>query len=151
MVGFSGTRGGLTSRQWQALDDFLGWHDPKLGRHGDCIGADEEFHELCLTSGIPVVIHPPSNPRYRARCEGAEHILPEREYLARNDDILHGSDLIVACPRGYEEVKRGSGTWSMIRHARREHKELYIIYPMGEVLTQEPTVYTYATEWGEVD
>jgi hypothetical protein len=145
VLGFSGTRAGLTRLQLRALENFIADHMPELGRHGDCLGADEDFHDMMVgVFDLPVIIHPPMSDKWRAWCEGAQEVLPPKEYLARNDDILHKSDFIVACPRTYEEQRRGSGTWSMIRHALAEDAEVHVIYPKGE------TVRPGLDAWGKL-
>jgi hypothetical protein len=144
VLGFSGTRAGMTLRQQKALTTFVEIHRPAVGRHGDCKGADEQFHEILKSLVIPLIIHPPVKNTWRAFCEGAQEVLPPKEYLARNDDILHQSDFIIAAPREYEMQRRGSGTWAMIRHAIAEDAEVYVVFPFGEVM--RPTM----DAWGRL-
>ena len=71
-IGFTGTRRGMTQRQIERVTELIAKHEPKVVRHGDCIGADAQFHEICLASvWCDIIIHPPSNPSARAYCEGA--------------------------------------------------------------------------------
>ena len=30
-----------------------------VAHHGDCLGADAEFHELCRETGLKIHVHPP--------------------------------------------------------------------------------------------
>jgi hypothetical protein len=61
-VGFTGTSCGMTEFQREAVAAALREvGDVGEAHHGDCLGADAEFHALCGELGTPVVIHPPSS------------------------------------------------------------------------------------------
>jgi hypothetical protein len=50
-IGFTGTRYGMTPDQRSAIARLIAetaGPEPFFAHHGDCIGADAEFHELCL-------------------------------------------------------------------------------------------------------
>lgn len=100
--------------------------------HGDCVGADAEAHEIAGDFLLPVrrVIHPPTDPKFRAFCDG-EEVLPEKDYLERNRDIVDWVQLMVACPGENDEVLR-SGTWATIRYAEKVGRELFVIFPDGQ-------------------
>jgi hypothetical protein len=99
--------------------------------HGDCIGADEEFHYLCIQHDIAVTIHPPEDPRLRAFCPGALYMLPPRPYLVRNREIVNSVNVMIAAPKETEEpmTARGQGTWSTVRYARKAERLLRIVWP----------------------
>lgn len=102
--------------------------------HGDCIGADKEAHDI-MVHEHHIVIHPPSNPKKRAFCQG-EHFCIEyrkpKDYISRNHDIVDETDMLIACPCGHSEVIR-SGTWATIRYATKRGKLVFIIYPDGTI------------------
>ncbi len=130
-IGFTGTREGMSTRQKAEVEKFLNDEARKCDRlelhHGDCVGADADFHSICerLAAQKSIVIHPPSNGRLRAHCKGDE-VLPAKEYLDRNRDIVDGTDMLVGCPVSeVEEVK--SGTWYTIRYAKKINKPVQII------------------------
>jgi hypothetical protein len=131
IVGFTGTRDGMTPSQRARVLEIL--RGATEAHHGDCIGADAEFHELAVYLGVPVVIHPPEGRRYRAYCNAAEAIRIERPkpYLARNQDIVIASDLLVASPKERTEPApaRGQGTWSTVRFARRYARPCEVVWP----------------------
>lgn len=140
-VGFTGTQNGLTGAQLAALENLLMELEPDEARHGDCIGADAEFHSLLLAfrrEGIQVKIHlHPGTDTHgespkRAFCREAETIDHPRPYLKRNEEIVKLSDVLIACPGSSREGKR-SGTWATIRRARWAQKTHYIIFPDGEI------------------
>jgi len=135
IVGFTGTRQGMTEHQREQIHELLRTGGVSEAHHGDCVGADADFHELCVGLGIFVVIHPPINPKQRAYCKLASHRrgsteLP-REYLQRNRDIVAQSDLLIGCPSESEEPapQRGQGTWSTIRWARRFGHDVRVVWP----------------------
>jgi hypothetical protein len=85
--------------------------------HGDCVGWDKQAHDAAKAMGIRTVAHPPSNPSMRAYCE-ADDVRAPLPYLDRNKAIVAACDRLVAAPDRPEETR--SGTWSTVRHARRE-------------------------------
>lgn len=123
-VGFTGTQRGMSAFQLARLNVVLdvivtAYERGNVVVHsGDCVGADEQFHELTKhTFGLRSVGHPPINTRKRAFCDFDEEWEP-REYLQRDRDIVHVSHLLIAAPLTDHEVRR-SGTWATIRVARR--------------------------------
>lgn len=129
IVGFTGTQRGMTERQGRAFGLFLQAHATEF-HHGDCIGADFDAHRWALLLGIPVVLHPPSEPRKRAWCRGCVRELPPAPYMVRNQAIVDACDVLVATPGEYVEQLR-SGTWSTVRKARRAAKQIVIVFPDG--------------------
>jgi hypothetical protein len=123
IIGFTGTRNGMTDEQKKNVGEALVSMEPTEVHHGDCIGADAEFHDICLTlkkiMNIRIVIHPPKDEKYRAFCEGADEIWAKREYLDRNHDIVDCSDILIGAPKGEETLR--SGTWATIRYARKKN------------------------------
>jgi hypothetical protein len=131
IVGFTGTQKGMTGTQYVALVELLRELNPEEAHHGDCIGADDEFHIAATMLKIPVVTHPPTNPKKRAFNSGYI-VWPEKPYLIRNQDIVMSCDTLIATPSGDRE-KRRSGTWSTVRAARKLGKRVMIIYPDGDI------------------
>jgi hypothetical protein len=133
--GFTGTQKGMTASQRKAFEIIIG--TPDEFHHGDCIGADEESHELTryFTPDTPIIGHPPTNPSKRAFCE-FDQIRPKKDYLLRNHDIVDETDELIATPGGFSEELR-SGTWATIRYARKTGKPVTIIYPNGSTVREE--------------
>lgn len=134
-VGITATRDGLTGAQVYQLSLGLDMLEPTEAHHGDCIGGDAQFHEICLDLGIPIHIHPPEDDKRRAFCEHAAVVNPPAPYLTRNRAIVNESDCILACPKEDTEPEpaRGQGTWSTIRHAKKVGVPMMIIWPDGRV------------------
>lgn len=130
ILGFTGTRKGLTALQRAALTLRLADLLPAEVHHGDCQGADEALHRLAGQMLIPVVVHPPVKPDLRAWCP-SPRILPEKDYLERDRDIAEAAGLLIACPDGPERAK--SGTWYTVRYARKLGTPVTVLYPDGRV------------------
>lgn len=127
-VGFTGTKNGTTHSQIRSFRLLTGLMDIDEFHHGDCVGADEQSHEILKDRVGSMIIHPPIDPKYRAWCVG-DYMWEEKDYLKRNEDIVNNSDVLIACPRGTEEVR--SGTWSTIRFAVKLRKTVIIINREG--------------------
>jgi hypothetical protein len=135
-IGFTGTQVGMTVNQLRELKTLLLTLLPTDFHHGDCIGADAQAHDLVLET-IPIKvfmhIHPPDVRSKRAFKIG-DDLWPEKPYLVRNHDIVDATTILIATPKGPEELR--SGTWATIRYARKQKKHIYIVYPDGVVKTE---------------
>jgi hypothetical protein len=144
-VGFTGTQRGMTEIQRLQVRHTLATLTrlPYVVHHGDCVGADSDFHDLVMprrTVCDRVVIHPPEIDAKRAHCIArwasnfitVQHVqeLAPKPYIVRNHDIVDASDFMIATPGEREEQLR-SGTWATIRYARKRGVPLRIIYPDG--------------------
>ena len=135
----SGTRVGMTPAQKDVFKDLLHKHaSVEHLLHGDCIGADKECHRLAREVGgrdLAVHIYPPKDERQRAWCQvgdAGELVVHEADtYLKRDFKMVKVADLVIAFPSGRKEQKRGSGTWAVIREARRKRVALVVVYPDG--------------------
>jgi hypothetical protein len=133
VIGFSGTSKGMTPFQRQRVCELLKDLMPDFIRHGDCVGADTEFHQIACSLNIKTCIHPPDNDSKRAFNQ-SDCILPVKPYLNRNKDIVDMSNLLIATPETSKENLR-SGTWFAIRYAKRSGKEVIICKPADELRT----------------
>lgn len=130
-IGFTGTKVGMTPDQLESVKAILIWAIPRWVHHGDCVGADAQFHKLAADRGIKVHIHPPVDPKLQARLKGdiSDEPLP---YLERNRVIVRNANLLIAAPDSPTERVR-SGTWSTIRYARKIGTHHTIVFPDGSV------------------
>lgn len=132
-LGFTGTQKGMTDLQKERVISFLLMHEVVEVHHGDCVGADSEFHDLIRERcpKVQVHIHPPELDVKRAFKEG-DVVHPEKAYLKRNRDIVNVVDVLLACPKGPEIMR--SGTWATVRYARKRGKQVGVFYPQGSVV-----------------
>lgn len=130
-VGFTGTRDGMTDAQKATVEEIVVKLRPSWAHHGDCVGADGDFHQIAKRHAS-VMIHPPSDPKLRARLVG-DDIAEEKPYLDRNRDIVHAADVLIATPRTTAATIRG-GTWYTVKYARRMGKTVVIVWPDGSTL-----------------
>lgn len=130
-VGFTGAQEGMTARQIRGVryivEAFAFLHEAEITfRHGDCKGADEQFHAIIedvanqydIRREITIIGHIPNVKNKRAFCKFDITIDP-LPYLGRNARIVQESDILIACPPSLREETR-SGTWSTIRYAREK-------------------------------
>jgi hypothetical protein len=147
-IGITGSRKGMSKKQKDFLAKFLAGSEPFELHHGDCVGTDEEAHDIADDIGASkIIVHPPSDDKLRAFCsiDGGLFILgthngtvvdtrQEKEYLDRNKDIVNESDFLLAFPNK-EATHKGkggrSGTWYTVRYARSVGKKVIVIYANG--------------------
>ena len=130
IVGFTGTRQGMTPQQRQTFRHVILDKHTSMFVHGDCFGADAEAHALVHQLGIAIEIRPCDFPNSRAHCEGATYVHPTTSAFARNRAIVDGCRILVATPATAEEQPKG-GTWYTIRYARKVGRPTIIIHPDG--------------------
>jgi hypothetical protein len=135
IVGFTGTRKGMTDAQKATvaviLENLKNENNVALAHHGDCLGADAEFHALAKAAGYKTVGHPCDISNQRAYCQ-VDECMEVKRPLIRNRDIVNYSTVLIACPKGSKEEVR-SGTWATIRFARRINWPLLLVFPDGRV------------------
>lgn len=132
-IGFTGTRDGMSHPQWLAVKQLLESNPVEELHHGDCIGADEEVHQLAISLDIPkIVVHPPKDNKLRAYCQG--HVtMPALPYLERDMNIVKATTHVIGAPRTKNRVKR-SGTWQTIGYAEDDSKLWRVVFPDGIVV-----------------
>lgn len=134
-LGVTGSRFTLPYEQLMGLKYVLDQISPEYIRHGDCTGADIMTHTEALARGIKCIVHPPILERYRAFAQNYYEILPPKDYLARNRDIVNNCDVLVAMPRDASEEH--GGTWYTVKYARSKKKLIYIVYADGSICKEE--------------
>lgn len=137
-IGFTGTQNGMSIPQMDILQKLF--NKVKVNgefHHGDCIGADQQAHKIALLFKMKIYIHPPQDSKKRAWCSGPNVIiLPVKDYLVRNKDIVNVTQVLIATPADeYEQLR--SGVWSTIRYAKKIGKPIRIIYPSGQIQSFE--------------
>jgi hypothetical protein len=134
VVGFTGTREGMTKPQRRRVRELVVEYGPKEGHHGDCEGGDEQFHSICRGEKVFTVAHPPKDSRWRAFCS-ADRTERVKDFLDRNKDIVQESTVLIAAPK--EEVEpapaQGQGTWSTVRYARKRGIPVRVVLPSGQL------------------
>lgn len=129
IVGFTGTRRGMTDTQKASLKAIIARIHPTEFHHGNCVGADAEsvlILELCYPMCI-VIAHPAELTEWQANAK-CDRRLESRGYLKRNRDIVDACEVLIAAPAEMQEQKRG-GTWSTVRHARKLRKTILFAWP----------------------
>ena len=133
-LGFSGARNGMTGHQkitfLSKLSALRARHGKVTLHHGDCVGSDADAHEIAVSLALDITIHPPVNEKLRAFCAGdGVVVMPPKNYLDRDKDIVMVSDGLIATPGTIIENPR-SGTWTTVRYARKAGKPVIVIPPL---------------------
>ncbi len=144
ILGFTGTRHGMSAAAFHALrlrlqknrDRFTHVH------HGDCIGADEQFHYLARAQGWHITTHPGDLPELRAHAEFPDHTMEPRPCLERNRVIVQACEVLVAAPKTMREQPR-SGTWATIAEARILGRPTFLVWPDGTITQDAPATRTH--------
>jgi hypothetical protein len=134
-IGFTGTRKGMTKPQLIAVHRYLqgvllvnDWEDPVIeAHHGDCTGADAQFHVIATVLGCRTIAHPPVATALRAWCP-ADEIREPKGYLARDWDIVHEAGEMLAAPKTADPEPH-SGTWTTIGYAVRAGHPAKVFMP----------------------
>jgi hypothetical protein len=136
-VGVTGTQKKMTPNQYAAARMVLEQLHATELHHGDCVGADEQFHGLARELDLRVVVHPPDSDTKRAFCEGDE-IRPVAPYLVRNSHIVTETEVLVATPYERTEQVR-SGTWSTVRRGVTAGRRVIVVFPNGAIVEKRST------------
>jgi hypothetical protein len=105
ILGFTGTRKGMTTAQKEAFSKLLMYLRPNIFQHGDCIGADAEAHDIvrAYLPDVKIEARPgPTSAGLRAN-KKADVTHPVKSFLERNRDIVHNASAMVATPQKKEE------------------------------------------------
>lgn len=147
IIGFTGTREGMTHQQITAVIRLLMrvhsrtlLTDPATALHGDCIGADADFDSICRGLGIKTKCRPCNLKNFRANT-GSEAVAEPEDPLVRNAKIVADSDMLIACPFEFEEMRR-SGTWATIRQGMTAGISVHKVFPDGSIALWDPETRT---------
>lgn len=133
-TGFTGSRNGMTDIQRTTIKLWLVQTCASEAHHGDCIGADADFHAICVELGVDVVVHPPSKEKSRANCRPVSATRLPLPYLQRNQRIVRSTVALIAAVSGPERVR--SGTWATIRFARKLRRPIMLVHADGQVTNE---------------
>lgn len=136
-LGFTGTRHGMTPQQRAtvtAIVQEVAQGGEFVAHHGDCVGADAEFHDLCRTEPCSmIVVHPgplDDLPNQAGRVGDSRH--EPLTHMRRNKNIVMTSTVMIAAPLERIEQAHG-GTWRTIEMARKAKRPLAIAWHDGGV------------------
>ena len=133
IIGFTGSRYGMSQHQQAALIDLLAVSLPDEAHHGMCIGADAQFHELIrkLYPKCRIIGHPPVNESRMAKIK-CDALWQPDNYLTRDRHIVHQVGALIATPSTFNPTPY-SGTWYTVQYALSLDIPVYVIKPDGNV------------------
>lgn len=135
VIGFTGTRSGMSDEQEQCVRKLVGELILSgYGQvvHGNCVGADAQFDAIARDWGLEPACYPAVTGSLQANT-GAVPIAPPDSPMRRNRAIVADAGVMIACPPNDTPIKRGSGTWATIGFAKKAGKPLAIVFPDGRV------------------
>lgn len=137
ILGFTGTRRGMTMAQSRQVAAIIAMRTPVEVHHGCCKGADVQFHGLCAAYAPAARRHGWPGPIgvWRAEIDGLDFEHPWMPYGERNQAIVNACDVLIAAPleHGACWIAGGGGTWQTIRRAREARKPVIIVWPDGRL------------------
>lgn len=148
-IAFTGTQDGMAPTQREAvaglmerlMDETSGW--VSFG-HGDCVGADAEFHALAVLlmadrARIGIEAFPCTITHKRAFSPASQLAIihPPKDPMSRNTDIANWTDILIAAPKEPEGEVIRSGTWSTVRRGRKAGRRIYIVRPSGAITEED--------------
>lgn len=139
-VTFTGTQVGMTRKQQKNVAKLLQKMSPSLVLHGDCIGADSQFHTIAREQQIDIHIRPCTIENKRAFTDG-KILAPPEDPIARNHKMVDQSDAVIAAPKGEETLR--SGTWATVRYAKKIGISVWVIFPDGTLVTPDGNSLKY--------
>ncbi len=155
IIGFTGTRKGLSSKQMMALDAWVKENESHITGllHGCAIGADVWMVRRikACSKFIPVYGYPCHIEKDTAKdaIKMSDTVYRKARPLDRNRTIVSHCARLIACPALMEEEQR-SGTWATIRYARKEECAVTIFWPDGTITHEEPkAVQVHAAPIGD--
>jgi hypothetical protein len=142
IIGFTGTRDGMTSAQAMRVVHLVDELAATDFHHGCCVGADAEAHQGIMFANLNVRfhVHPSTLTGLRAKVflrEGLDVVHTPKAPLDRNRDIVDAAAVLIAAPKEMTETLR-SGTWATVRYARKQRKQVWIVWPDGTVSEPHP-------------
>lgn len=135
-LGITGSRDGLSDAQLIALIEWVERNCIAEIHHGACLGADAtavlqakaRYGRACKAVAYPG--HLPDMVSQPAMMVSDVRHPPEHT-LKRNRKIVDACEVLLALPKGTEELK--SGTWATARYGRKVGRRIIVIWPDGKV------------------
>lgn len=148
IIGFTGTRRGVNTKQDDPLFNTLVEYKPTIFLHGACTGADEYAVEMVRdyysSTECTIIAYPGVSLKSEDRSDRSERaiqlsneVLPEQGHFSRNRKIVQRCHLLIAVTHYYiyEEPEDGSGggTFFTIQHAEKLKRPTVIIWADGRM------------------
>ena len=135
VLGFTGRADGMSEPQRVGvrviLEEFISFYPNRqpVGLHGDALGADKDFYDICEELGIPSWCRPCSGAN-RAHT-GSKVVAEVTTPMVRNRAIVAESHLLIATPPTPEFIKH-SGSWATLKYMVKAAKPVFLVKPDGE-------------------
>lgn len=152
IIGFTGTRSGMSLLQLPTVRGIvasIAWGCIGVrmhGLHGDCVGADLHFDQICTELGIdrqcwPCTFNGNADHGLRANTQIQKSSQPWATIYAeptnparRNRGIVEAATVMIATPPTAHPVR--GGTWMTIEMTRKAKKPLFLVLPDGDLILE---------------
>jgi hypothetical protein len=143
VVGFTGTRKGMTPQQLKAFESVLVTLDPREFHHGACVGADADAVRICRRACPRTAIvawpgtsqHAPQQTEHKNLSVEARNVSdtvhPAQPFKKRNQQIVDAADRMIAAPID-RPFPPGSGTRMTTEMALKDGVPVTVVWPDGE-------------------
>jgi len=146
-LGVTATKSGMNPLQVPLAKQILSRRSITTLCHGDCIGGDEECHEIFCATRVPgpassfapdqprwpVCVHPPAAEERRAHVKGYTTLDIPLPFRDRDRKMLRHIELLIGIPRT-PYVTPYSGTWATIGDAVKLGLMVLVIMPTGDLV-----------------
>lgn len=137
-VGFTASRQGITREQHAIVVELLYrlYEKGAEFHHGNCVNGDERGLDIAQSYGYHTEAHPAKGlEKLQLSVFRSDASRNYRAPQARNKTIVNETEPLIACPKEMDEPepKRGQGTWSTVRYARKQGKPIIIVWPDGRI------------------
>ncbi len=142
ILGFTGTREGMNDSQKDHLREFLSAYASEIETvvHGDCVGADTEFHAL-VREVLPearIELRPgisgrDGSAKTRAYNKG-DHLHDSMPYAQRDRAIVDQCTYLIGAPL---DTAASSGSMRTLRYAAKVRKQGMVLLREGSTISIE--------------
>jgi hypothetical protein len=127
----TGPRTGATQPALLAVAQTLCAYKVTVLHDGDAVGVDYSAYHLARAFGIHVILHPPTDYKWRAFCGDARDTFrEEKPFKVRDRDMVDESEFLIAVPNTIGDHPTG-GTGYTVEYVRSVNKPLVFIWPNG--------------------
>lgn len=132
IIGFTGTRHGMSERQRAEFEKLIIKYRPTEFRHGDCIGADDQAATMVyrlaaeINFTCEIVGHAPVDEAHRAFNKYTYVWRAPKRHFARNRDIVAESEILIAAPIT-DVPQMFGGTWYTIGQGKKKGMKIHIL------------------------
>ena len=121
----------MTPEQKTRITDLISLSEYVWAAHGDCLGADADFHDIAVELGLSTHVFTPIKEDLRA-FKTADRTTGPDSYFARNRAVVAWSDGMLACPP-CKPLPGSGGTDYTVNYAIKMEEPIIVVWPDGSM------------------